>query len=96
MRIEGFGEKFFDLTTSRFVTQRNSIDSRHLDTFNVLNGSFVENADLFPNKFSNLEERIIRVALFNYKPYSIWMEVVMLAISELSFYTQIKSKSNIF
>lgn len=74
-------DRFFDLITSQFVTQRNSIEDVHLDTFDASNGSFVENADLFPNKFSDLEGRIIRVALFNYKPYTIWMEVVILAIS---------------
>lgn len=67
----------FDLITSRFVSEENNNDSLILDTFDVLSGSFDKNADLFPNKFMNLEGRIVRVALFNYKPYAIWEEVVI-------------------
>lgn len=66
----------FDLITSRFATRYNANDSLYLDTFDGANGEFASDAILFPNKFSNLEGRIMRVALFNYKPYTIWYEVV--------------------
>lgn len=66
----------FDLITSRFVTRNNANDSLYLDTFYGANGEFANDAMLFPNKFSNLEGRVLRLALFNYKPYSMWYEVV--------------------
>lgn len=44
-------------------------------------------AILFPNKFTNLEGRIMRVALFNYKPYTIWVEVVRME-NTVQFYQQ--------
>lgn len=58
------------------MTRYNSTDPRVLDTFDVATEKFVENANLFPEKMSNLEGRIMRIALFNYKPYAIWQEVV--------------------
>lgn len=70
----------FDLITSRFVTRYDVNDSLYLDTFNGANGEFASDAILFPNKFNNLEGRIMRVALFNYKPYTIWYEVVKIEI----------------
>lgn len=76
----------FDLITSRFVTRNNANDSLFLNKFDGANGEFASDANLFPNKYANLEGRIMRVALFNYKPYTIWYEVVrtMIRIAALS------------
>lgn len=70
----------FDLVTSRFVTRNNGNESLRLDTFYGATGKFASDALLFPNKFNDLEGRIMRVALFNYKPYSMWNEVVRMDI----------------
>lgn len=66
----------FDLITSQFVSQENSADPRLLDTFEVTNEKFIENADLFPQKFADLQGRIMKISLFNYMPYAVWEEVV--------------------
>lgn len=68
------------MITSRFATRCNGNDSLYLDTFYGANRQFANDAILFPNKFTNLDGRIMRVALFNYKPYSIWGEVVRIMI----------------
>lgn len=66
----------FDLITSQFVGRYNNTDPRLLDTFDGAAGKFSENSDLFPDKFSKLQGRTMRIALFNYNPYAIWQEVV--------------------
>lgn len=66
----------FDLITSTFVGQSDNTNTRILDTYTATTQKFTKNADLFPDKFSNLHKRIVRLALFNYKPYTIWEEVV--------------------
>lgn len=58
------------------MTRNNGNNPLYLDTFDGVNGEFAGDAILFPNKFDNLNGRIMRVALFNYKPYTIWDEVV--------------------
>ncbi|XP_031626626.1 uncharacterized protein LOC116342942 [Contarinia nasturtii] len=70
-----FGDSSYDLITSQFVGQYNTSEPRLLDTFDIASGTLIENANLFPDKFSNLQGRLLRIALFNYKPYTIWMEV---------------------
>lgn len=75
MRQNG-SENLYDLITSRFVTQNNHSDPRFLDTFDGSTEKFMENANLFPDKFSDLEGRVVRLALFNYKPYTIWEQTV--------------------
>lgn len=66
----------FDLITSQFVGRFNNTSPLLLDTFYGQNATFKQNANLFPDKLSNLEQRIVRLALFNYKPYTVWEEVV--------------------
>lgn len=68
----------FDLISSQFYGRYNNSNPRLLDTFNVEKGIFVENVNLFADKLSNLQGRQMRVALFNYKPYTIWEKVVRL------------------
>lgn len=66
----------FDLITFQFVGRYDSSTPRYLDTFNMADEKFTQNADLFPDKFSNLQGRIMIIALFNYSPYAFWKEVV--------------------
>ncbi len=69
-------ENSFDLITSQFVGRFNNTSPMLLDTFYGRNTTFKQNANLFPDKLSNLQQRVVRLALFNYKPYSVWEEVV--------------------
>lgn len=71
-----YDENSFDLITSQFVGRFNNTSAILLDTFYGRNTTFKQNANLFPDKLSNLEQRVVRLALFNYNPYSIWKEVV--------------------
>ncbi|XP_037033035.1 glutamate receptor 1-like [Bradysia coprophila] len=68
-------ENSFDLITSQFVGRFNNTSPMLLDTFYGRNTTFKQNANLFPDKLSNLQQRVVRLALFNYKPYSVWEEV---------------------
>lgn len=70
----------YELITSKFVGRYDSTNPRILDTFDIANEKFKENADLFPNKFSNLQGRIMKIALFNYMPYAVWEEVVSITM----------------
>lgn len=85
----------FDLITSQFVGRYNNTDPRLLDRYDISNGKFTGNLDLFPEKFSNLQGRIMRIALFNYMPYAIWEEVVRLEWKNLKM-THFKTKHNYF
>lgn len=69
-------ENSFDLITSQFVGRFNNTSPMLLDTFYGRNTTFKQNANLFPDKLSNLQQRVVRLALFNYKPYTVWEEVV--------------------
>nr|QGW45449.1 ionotropic receptor 41a [Bradysia odoriphaga] len=70
-----FEGRFYDLITSTFVSRYNSQDRRLLDTFDTLNERFVDNANLFPEKFSDLEGRPVRLAMLSYNPNSLWEKV---------------------
>ena len=72
----------YDLITHQFVGRFNNTSPILLDTFYGRNTTFKQNANLFPDKLSNLEQRIVRLALFNYKPYTVWEEVVSISSSE--------------
>lgn len=69
-------EHSFDLITSQFVGRFNNTSPILLDTFYGRNTTFKQNANLFPDKLSNLKQRVVRLALFNYIPYTVWEEVV--------------------
>lgn len=73
----------FDLITTKFVSRFNSTDAVLLDTFYGENGTFQQNANLFPDKINNLDGRIVRLALFNYKPYAVWKEVVSCVCAQM-------------
>lgn len=64
-----------DLITNRFTTRDHSHDLLLLDSFVPSDGTFLQGNDLFPDKLSNLEGRFVRLAIFNYHPYTIWTEV---------------------
>lgn len=78
----------YDLHTSRFVGRNASAATEPvwLDTFqwqrpnsshsSRQTAAFQRNVHLFPDKLHNLEGRVVRMALFNYKPYTVWVEVV--------------------
>lgn len=52
-----------------------------LDTFNGDPTTMDRLDNLFPDKITDLQGRIVRVALFNYIPYSVWEEVVGIFIT---------------
>ncbi|XP_055694767.1 uncharacterized protein LOC129796671 [Lutzomyia longipalpis] len=64
---ENDGESF-DLVTSSFAGRFNNTHPIVLDHFGAAN--FARNTNLFPDKLSNLQRRNLRLALFNYKPYT--------------------------
>lgn len=76
----------YALHTSRFVGRNASAAAERvwLDTFqwqrtesnSRRTAAFRRNVHLFPDKLHNLEGRLVRLAMFNYKPYSVWVEVV--------------------
>lgn len=66
----------FDLVTSSFTGRFNSTLPMVLDHFGGTTPNFTRNANLFPNKLRNLQQRHLRLALFNYKPYSTVQHVV--------------------
>lgn len=76
----------YTLHTSRFVGRNASAAAERvwLDTFqwqrtesnSRRTAAFRRNVHLFPDKLHNLEGRLVRLAMFNYKPYSVWVEVV--------------------
>lgn len=70
----------YDLITSEFVGRFNSSSSILLDKLYWGNISFRNNANLFPDKLHNLQQRIVKLAIFNYKPYTIWENVVSIII----------------
>lgn len=69
----------YNLITPQFVGRYNNTNPWLLNTIDESN-ELSTNTDLFPDKFKNLQQRPIRLALFNYNPYSIWQEVVCLNI----------------
>lgn len=71
----------YDLITTRFAGRHpeHAADAVRLGTFQVDGSSrrgFVGAKSLFPDKVRSLDGRIVRLAMFNYKPYSVWEEVV--------------------
>lgn len=64
----------YDLGTHRFLGPSGNNDLIILDSWDGSdgdNGTFENNANLFPDKISNLQGRELNVATFSYKPYSI-------------------------
>ncbi|XP_058823625.1 glutamate receptor ionotropic, delta-2-like [Topomyia yanbarensis] len=61
-----------DLITNRFV--RGGTEPETLDSYIPSRGSFVHKRNLFPDKLQNLEGRLLRLAIFNYSPYTVWKD----------------------
>lgn len=62
--------ELYDMVSHKFV----SLDSDgplYLDQWNSCTQKFVKNENLFPHNLKNLNGRIVRVACFTYKPYSL-------------------------
>lgn len=73
--IEKANDSDYLMKTSRFAGLHNNRDAIVLNTFDATNG-FSKSTDLFPDKFTDLQEREVRLAFCNYQPYSVWSEVV--------------------
>lgn len=61
----------YDLGTHKFVGVSGNNDLVILDSWNGDDNTFEKNANLFPDKISNMQGRKLNVATFTYKPYSI-------------------------
>lgn len=66
----------YDVITHRFVGSKLEDQMQLIDTFYTRNATFHLNNNLFPDKLNDLQKRVLRVAMFNYKPYTILTEVV--------------------
>lgn len=64
-----------DLFTNRFTSRDNSNDLILLDTYILSQNTFVHGNNLFPDKLKDLEGKYVRLAIFNYSPYTLWNEV---------------------
>ncbi|XP_062556996.1 uncharacterized protein LOC134221839 [Armigeres subalbatus] len=63
------------LKTNRFITQDRYSDLILLDEYIPSLGTFLYENDLFPQKLHNMEGRYLRLAIFNYHPYTMWEEL---------------------
>lgn len=70
-RLIGDCETTFQLITHRFVGTTGNEDIVQLDVWHSRNFSFETGANLFPDKITDMQGRIFKMATFNYKPYSI-------------------------
>ncbi|XP_065072646.1 uncharacterized protein LOC135697019 [Ochlerotatus camptorhynchus] len=61
-----------ELITNRFSSRDHFQELMILDSFVPSQGTFLQGNDLFPDKLLNLEGRFVRLAIFNYHPYTIW------------------------
>lgn len=73
--IERANDTNYNLITSKFTGRHDNRAPITLSTFDISNGLH-QNTVLFPDKFINLHERVVRLAFCNYQPYSVWSEVV--------------------
>lgn len=73
--IERANDTNYNLITPKFAGRYDNRAPIILSTFDISSG-FPQNTLLFPDKFVNLHQRIVRLAFCNYQPYSVWSEVV--------------------
>lgn len=66
---EGSNETMYELGTQKYLSERELIV---LDVWRSESQSFEKKTNLFPDKVSNLQGRTVKMATFNYKPYSIF------------------------
>ncbi|KOB75066.1 Ionotropic receptor [Operophtera brumata] len=62
--------ELYDLVTHEFVSLDND-QPLYLDQWDSCTQKFIKNVNLFPHDLKNLNGRIVRVACFTYKPYSL-------------------------
>uniref|UniRef100_A0A1A9WSE8 Ionotropic glutamate receptor C-terminal domain-containing protein n=1 Tax=Glossina brevipalpis TaxID=37001 RepID=A0A1A9WSE8_9MUSC len=63
------GDINFELWTQKYVGTVGNLDAKHLDTYLGRERTFIKNTELYPNKLTNLEGRIIRIGSHTYLPY---------------------------
>lgn len=59
----------FELWTQQYGGAEGNLNAIHLDTYFSLNGTFDKNAQLYPNKLWNLQQRTMRIGSLTYVPY---------------------------
>ncbi|XP_077285106.1 putative glutamate receptor [Arctopsyche grandis] len=61
----------YDLATHKYVGTHGNGELVILDRWRSNNKTFARNTYLFPDKLTNMQGRVLKVATFSYKPYSI-------------------------
>ncbi|XP_058448780.1 uncharacterized protein LOC131428754 [Malaya genurostris] len=61
-----------DLITNKFSSRENYRDLIVLDSYIPSRSSFLHSRNLFHDKLKDLEGHLLRVATFNYLPYTVW------------------------
>lgn len=61
----------YKLLTHSYVGKQNNNSPKILDVWLSENETFLHQEDLYPDKITDQEGRVLRCATFNYKPYSI-------------------------
>lgn len=69
---EGSNETSYELGTQKYLSNIDNSELIILDVWSSESRSFEKKANLFPDKVSNMQGRTIKMATFNYKPYSIF------------------------
>ncbi|XP_055633891.1 glutamate receptor ionotropic, delta-1-like [Toxorhynchites rutilus septentrionalis] len=64
-----------DLFTNRFTSRENFHDLILLDSYIPSQDVFLIGNNLFQDKLNDLEGKFVRLAIFNYSPYTLWNEV---------------------
>ncbi|EDS44681.1 conserved hypothetical protein [Culex quinquefasciatus] len=64
-----------DVVTNKFTGRDTQQEVILLDSFVPSLGTFLYGNELFPDKLLNLQGRFLRLAIFNYSPYTFWNEV---------------------
>lgn len=66
----------YELITTQIDDSDHHSSLKILDAFDITEGQFYANADLFPEKFFDLKGKPLRFTTFFYPPYIVWSEVV--------------------
>lgn len=69
--IDGLCEINFSLHTNKYVGLDGNDDVIKLDTWFSKNESFLFDGNLYPDKISDMQGRVLKMATFNYKPYAV-------------------------
>lgn len=64
--------EYYDLVTHTFIGRDDDLDKPYyLDKWDSCKMQFEQNANLFPHDMNNLYGKTLKVACFNYKPYTL-------------------------